>query len=214
MIYLKSLYKAYGPDSYALSDINLEISKGDFVIITGRSGAGKSTLLKLLYGEIKPTSGKILIGDIAVDKLSNNQLSIFRRNLGIIFQDFKLLNDRSVLENIFLPYYALNINIHGSRIKELMTEFDIWKYRDKNPTELSGGEQQKVAICRSLVVSPWVLIADEPTGNLDPKSSKEVFNIFTKISKQGTTVLLATHNENFVNMHKSRIITLEKGRLV
>lgn len=214
MITFNSVSKMYDTNVFALKDINLGIKKGEFVFVTGSSGAGKSTLLKLLYGELKPTQGNILIQEKEVHTLSRNRLAYLRRQMGIVFQDFKLLWNRTVLENVCLPLHIWGKNKEAvSKAEKIMMELDIWKYKDMFPRQLSGGEQQKVVICRALIGEPWILIADEPTGNLDPGSATEVFNIFHRASKMGSTVIFATHNEHLMHMHRGRIVHLDKGKL-
>jgi len=215
MIHFDSVSKVYDTEIFALKSIDLRVRKGEFVFITGTSGAGKTTLLKLLYGELKPASGHVLVDGIEVDGLSRRKLAYLRRKMGIVFQDFKLLWDRTVLENICLPFFVWGSRRHHkAAVERFMKELDIWKYRDLYPHQLSGGEQQKVAICRALVVEPWILVADEPTGNLDPQSASEIFNIFNRASKAGATVIFATHNEKLTSLHSGRIVKLEKGRLI
>jgi len=214
MIRFNSVSKMYDTNVFALRNITMNINKGEFIFVTGSSGAGKSTLLKLLYGELKPSDGTVFIHDKEVPSLSRNKLAYLRRQMGIVFQDFKLLWDRTVLENVCLP-----LNIWGknkdaeSKAERLMMELDIWKYKDLFPRQLSGGEQQQVAICRALIGEPWILIADEPTGNLDPASATGVFNIFNRASKMGSTVVFATHNQHLTQLHKGRILHLDRGRL-
>ena len=215
MIHFNSVSKIYNNDVFALKGIDISIAKGDFVFVTGSSGAGKSTLLKMIYGGLKPTDGRVVVGGSYVDSLSPYRLAMLRRQIGIVFQDFKLLWDRTVFENVCLPFAVWGkLTEENKEIAEvMMKKFDIWKYKNEYPHKLSGGEQQKVAICRALVTSPWILIADEPTGNLDPDSASEVFNLFYEASKKGSTVIFATHNEHLQSLHKGRTIKLEKGRL-
>jgi cell division transport system ATP-binding protein len=215
MIHFKSVSKIYDNDVFALKGIEAHIQKGEFIFVTGSSGAGKSTLLKLIYGGLKPSDGSVVVGGSVVDELSSYRLAMLRRQMGIVFQDFKLLWDRSVVENVCLPFYVWGkLNSENKELSELMMKkFDIWKYRNEYPHKLSGGEQQKVAICRALVTSPWILIADEPTGNLDPKSAEEVFKMFYEAAQRGSTVIFATHNEHLLSLHKGRVLKLDKGRL-
>ncbi len=215
MIHFRSVSKIYDNDVFALKGIEAHIQKGEFIFVTGSSGAGKSTLLKLIYGGLKPSDGSVVVGGSVVDELSSYRLAMLRRQMGIVFQDFKLLWDRSVVENVCLPFYVWGkLNSENRELSELMMKkFDIWKYRNEYPHKLSGGEQQKVAICRALVTSPWILIADEPTGNLDPKSAEEVFKMFYEAAQRGSTVIFATHNEHLLSLHKGRVLKLDKGRL-
>jgi cell division transport system ATP-binding protein len=216
MIKFKSVSKIYGSRIYALVDINLEIPKGEFVFITGRSGAGKSTLLKLLYADQKPSKGEVIISGLHVEQLSVSRLAHLRRHMGIVFQDFKLLWNRDIFGNVTLP-----LQIWGKsreeilqRAEKTMKELDLWKYKDVMPHQLSGGEQQRVAIARAVICDPWIIIADEPTGNLDAGSAMDIFEIFKKISGRGTTILFATHNERLISMHKGKTVRLENGKIV
>ncbi len=215
MIHFRSASKIYDNDVFALKGINTHIGKGEFVFVTGSSGAGKSTLLKMIYGGLKPSDGSIEVGGTPVESLDPYKLAILRRQMGIVFQDFKLLWDRTVLENVCLPFSVWGKLTHENKeiAEVMMKKFDIWKYRNEHPHKLSGGEQQKAAICRALVTSPWILIADEPTGNLDPDSAGEVFRMFYEASQKGSTVIFATHNEHLLSLHKGRVIKLDKGRL-
>ncbi len=216
MIQFDSVSKVYSSRVFALNSVNLKISRSDFILVTGSSGAGKSTLLKLVYGQIKPTHGSVLVSGQSVENLSSRKLSYLRRQLGIVFQDFKLLMDRTVLANVALPVIVWNNKDVDPyyMAEKIMKEFDLWKYKDLYPYQLSGGEQQKVSICRALIGDPWILVADEPTGNLDPLSSTEIFDIFKEASKRGRTVVVATHNERSISMHNGRVVRLEKGKLV
>ena len=216
MIHFDFVSKVYGSRVFALNTVNLKIARSEFLLVTGASGAGKSTLLRLIYGDIKPSHGSVYVGGQAVEDLSGSKLAYLRRQLGIVFQDFKLLWNRSVLENVALPVVIWNSkDIDPLYMAEkIMRDFDIWKYKDLYPYQLSGGEQQKVSICRALVGDPWILIADEPTGNLDPLASTEIFDMFKEASNRGRTVVVATHNERSVSMHSGRIVRLEKGRLL
>ncbi|MFH1223381.1 MAG: ATP-binding cassette domain-containing protein [Pseudomonadota bacterium] len=215
MIRFNSVSKIYDTNVFALRSLTTGINKGEFVFVTGSSGAGKSTLLKLLYGELKPSSGNISIHDKEVHSLSRSKLAYLRRQMGIIFQDFKLLWDRTVFDNVCLPLHIWGGNKDAAaKAERIMTELNIWRYKDLYPRQVSGGEQQKIAICRALIGEPWILIADEPTGNLDPASATEVFNIFNRIAKKGSTVIFATHNEHLMRLHNGRVMHLDKGKLV
>jgi cell division transport system ATP-binding protein len=215
MINLKTVSKKY-VDFYALKDITFKLEKGDFLLVTGKTGTGKSTLLRLLYGDIKDFYGDITIGGIKLNEIDRKKLQFLRRKVGVIFQDFKLLNDRSVFENILISFYALNKIERKDleHVRNLMREFDVWKYKDYMPCQISGGEQQKVGIVRALCFNPWIVIADEPTGNLDPESSKKVFEYFKKVSSKGITVVLATHDESLAKLHEGRLIKLKDGSIV
>ena len=221
MILLDRVTKVYGKTAEgagkpALNRISVHVSAGEFVILVGTSGAGKSTLLKLLTREEKPSSGKIVVGGIDYDTLKDKHIPLLRRKIGVVFQDFKLLPNRTVFENI-----ALALEIAGMTSREIKStvpkviELVGLSGKEKNfPHQLSGGERQRVAIARAVVRQPKILIADEPTGNLDPKHSWEIVKLLEKINKYGTTVLLTTHNVDIVNKLKRRVITIDNGKIV
>jgi cell division transport system ATP-binding protein len=216
MIQIYNVGRAYQKDSAALDDITLKIPKGDFVYITGPSGAGKSTLLKLLYGAEKPNRGQILIDGQNLTRMSPTRISLLRRRMGIVFQDFKLLTTRTIFENVAFP-----LEIQGKKRYEISKKVyqtlklvGLEHKLQRHPLELSGGEQQRVAIARALVVDPLVLLADEPTGNLDPEVTVEVLELFRGANARGTTVLLATHDREMIRRFPRRLIILEGGRLV
>ena len=200
----------------SLDNINLEIKAGEFVSLIGHSGAGKSTLLKALIGEIKPEMGEVWIEDIRVDKIKPEYLPYLRRRIGVIFQDFKLLGTRTVFENV-----ALAMRVAGATKKEIdrdvvrLLELVGISHRANNyPNELSGGEKQRVAIARALSHNPILLIADEPTGNLDKQNTYDIINLLLKINNSGTTVILATHDQEVVDKLKKRVITVQKGKII
>jgi cell division transport system ATP-binding protein len=200
----------------ALLDINLHIKPGEFVIIVGHSGAGKSTLIKLINHEIIPDSGKIFVGGLDYKELKKRDIPYLRRKIGVVFQDFKLLPKKTVYENVS---YALEVSgVKDSEIKERVPKIlDLVGLTSKVncfPGELSGGERQRVAIARALVHQPKILIADEPTGNLDPKNSWEIVEILQKINQMGTTIMMTTHNSSIVNKLKKRVISLSGGKIV
>ncbi len=218
MILLDRVSKSYNKrsESTALERISLHIEPKEFVIIVGPSGAGKSTLLKLLTREEKPTSGKIIVGGIDYEHLKDKDVPRLRRRIGVVFQDFKLLPNKTVYENV-----AFALEIIGISTKEIkhtvprVLEIVGLKGKEKSmPLELSGGERQRVAIARAIVRQPKILIADEPTGNLDPKHAWDVIRVLEKINRYGTTVLLTTHNQDIVNKLKRRVITIEGGKVV
>lgn len=216
MILLDRVTKVYSRTNTALDRISLHVEPREFVIIIGTSGAGKSTLLKLLTKEEKPTSGKIVVGGLDYDKLRDKDIPLVRRKIGVVFQDFKLLPNKNVFENVA---FALEIVGYGNReINHTVPKvLDIvgLKGKEKRMTnELSGGERQRVAIARAVVRQPKILIADEPTGNLDPKYAWEIIKILEKINRYGTTVILTTHNQDIVNRLKRRVITITDGRIV
>ena len=216
MILLDRVTKAYSKDGKpAINRISLHISAGEFVILVGTSGAGKSTLLKILTREEKPSSGKVVVGGIDYDTLKDKHIPLLRRKIGVVFQDFKLLPNRTVFENI-----AFALEIAGMTSREIKStvpkviELVGLTGKEKSfPNQLSGGERQRVAIARAIVRQPKILIADEPTGNLDPKHSWEIVRLLEKINKYGTTVLLTTHNVDIVNKLKRRVITIDHGKI-
>ena len=216
MLSIQSVTKKYGTDGKALNDINLTIEKGEFVFIVGRSGMGKSTLIKLIIGEDKPTSGKIMIHDWVINELTKDQLPYYRRQIGVVFQDFRLLEKKTVRENI-----AFAMEVSGSadsaiakKVPEMLDLVGLREKGDRFPEELSGGEQQRVAIARALVHDPKMLIADEPTGNLDIHNSLEIMELLELINRHGTTVLIATHDKTIVDAMKKRVITIDNGKIV
>lgn len=216
MIAFQSVYKVYNSHSTALEDVDFKVSPGEFVSLVGRSGAGKSTVVKLLIGEERPTRGRVLFGQYEVNKLKDDELPGLRRHIGIIFQDFRLLAAKTAYENA-----AFALEVAGrpqSEIQELVPQvLDMVGLSDKMesfPHELSGGEKQRVAIARAMVHRPEVIIADEPTGNLDPLHTWEIINLLQKINQLGTTLILATHDKDIVNSLEKRVITLDKGRVV
>lgn len=217
VIILDKVSKSYSTGSPALDEVSLKIKKGDFVFIVGDSGSGKSTLIKLLLRELTPTSGRVVVNGVDVAKLKHRQVAKFRRNLGIVFQDFRLLNDRNVYENVAFaqrvvlkPTKEIKTNVPNAlKVVGLAA-----KYKAKT-SQLSGGEQQRVALARALVNEPPILLADEPTGNLDPKNSWEIMKLLEKINEEKkTTILVVTHNREIVNAMQKRVITMKKGVIV
>ena len=216
MVQLFNLCKAYSKDGNALEDINLKIPKGDFVYITGPSGAGKSTLLKLLYAAEKPTRGQILINGQNITRMGTSRIPYLRRQLGIVFQDFKLIPSRTIFENVSFPLEVRGRKRYeiSKKVYQALKSVGLEHKLTKHPLELSGGEQQRVAIARALVMEPLVLLADEPTGNLDPEVTLDIMELFKSANARGTTVLLATHDREMIRRFPRRQITLESGRLV
>ena len=213
---IKNCYKVYKNGVTAIANLSLSINKGEFVFVTGSSGCGKSTFVKLLYREEKPTRGQVMVGGINVAKLYNSRVYKLRRKLGIVFQDFKLLPKLTVYENV--AFGLENLGMKGKDIKrKALKALDRVGLKEKTrsfPNELSGGEQQRVCIARAIVNEPKLLICDEPTGNLDPKTSKEIVKVINNINKEmGTTVIMGTHDKEIVNSMKKRVITLENGVL-
>ena len=216
IITLENVSKAYSTGAPALNGINLHINRGEFVFIVGDSGSGKSTLIKLLLRELTPTEGNIRVMNYDLNRIRHRKIPKFRRNLGIVFQDFRLLKDRNVYENVAFaqrivetPTKEMKKNVPSI----LATVGLAGKYKAK-PKQLSGGEQQRVALARALVNKPSILLADEPTGNLDPKNSWEIMKLLEEINEAGTTVLVVTHNREIVNAMQKRVVTMKKGVIV
>ncbi len=217
LIEFKNVYKRYQNGVSALCDVNLEISKGEFVFIIGESGSGKSTIIKLLYRQEKPTSGEVFVGGINVARLRNGKVYKLRRKLGVVFQDYKLLPKLTVYENVAfaLEIYGLKKSEVRRRTLEALEQVGLKDKLRSFPDELAGGEQQRVSIARAIVNNPKVLICDEPTGNLDPKTSMEVMRVIESINNDlGTTVIMATHDEKIVNKMKKRVVVIDKGLVV
>ncbi|MBS4912669.1 MAG: cell division ATP-binding protein FtsE [Veillonella sp.] len=216
MIEFNHVNKVYDNGSLALDDVNVHIEKGEFVLICGPSGAGKSTFIKLLSHEVVPESGTVIVNDMDVTRLKKRKIPYLRRRLGIVFQDFRLLPSKTVFENIA---FALEvIEEKPNRIKEkvehVLDLVGLSHKADDLPQDLSGGEQQRVAIARAIVNKPLVLIADEPTGNLDPNTSKDIVELFKRINNSGTTIVMVTHDMQVVKYLNKRVIALEAGRVV
>ena len=216
MILLDRVTKTYNKDlGSALDRVSLHVEPKEFVIVVGQSGAGKTTLLRLLTREERPTSGKIIVGGIDYDKLKDKDIPLLRRKIGVVFQDFKLLPNRTVFENVAFALEIVGMS-HREIIHTVPKVLDIVNLTGKErrmPYELSGGERQRVAIARAVVRQPKILIADEPTGNLDPKHAWDVIKVLEKINRYGTTVLLTTHNQEIVNKLKRRVVTIEHGKI-
>ncbi len=215
MIFLDNVTKAYKKHEFSLKNANLNIEDGEFVCIVGFSGAGKTTLLKLITGEIAPTTGKVFFDGKDITKFWSGQKNKFRRKIGMIFQDFRLLSDKSVFENVAFAMEAAGKS--SKQIKEdvpyVLALVGLDSKTDKFPNELSGGEKQRVAIARSIINNPEVLIADEPTGNLDPQNSSDIVEILKKVNELGTIVILATHDEKIVNNLKTRVVTVKDAEI-
>ncbi len=216
VIYLDNVSKSYSKGAPALNGVTLSIGKGEFVFIVGDSGSGKSTLIKLLLRELTATSGNVYVMGNDLTRLRHSQIPKFRRNLGVVFQDFRLLNDRNVYENV--AFAQRIVETPGKVIRRnvpaiLATVGLAGKYKAKT-TQLSGGEQQRVALARALVNNPSILLADEPTGNLDPKNSWEIMKLLEEINESGTTVVVVTHNREIVNAMRKRVVTMKKGVIV
>ena len=216
VITLDRVSKSYSSGSPALDNVSLTIKKGEFVFIVGDSGSGKSTLIKLLLRELTPTSGRVIVNGADVARLKRRQVPKFRRNLGIVFQDFRLLNDRNVYENVAFAQRVIQMptKLMRKNVPNALAEVGLaGKYKAKTK-QLSGGEQQRVALARALVNNPSVLLADEPTGNLDPNNSWEIMKLLEEINESGTTVVVVTHNREIVNAMQKRVITMKKGVII
>ncbi|MBI2633679.1 MAG: cell division ATP-binding protein FtsE [Parcubacteria group bacterium] len=216
MIKFINVTKLYSKNIYALRDVSFHVAPGEFVSIVGKSGAGKSTIIKLLIAEEEATGGKIMIGGWDITYVKQKHLHILRKQIGVVFQDFKLLHQKTIFENI-----AFALEVIGERQKRineivprLLRIVNLEKKKDNFPYELSAGEQQRAAIARALAHRPKIILADEPTGNLDSITTREIIEIFKKINQLGTTMLLVTHNREVVNLLEKRVITLDKGRIV
>lgn len=216
MIDMINVTKAYKGQTVALSNVSIKIEKGDFVFLVGSSGAGKSTFIKLLLKEIEPSSGKIIVDDMDITKISMRKIPHLRRKIGIVFQDFRLLPNKTVFENVA---FAMEIIESTSRevrrqVPMILSMVGLSDKAKLYPHELSGGEQQRVSIARAIVNNPSVLIADEPTGNLDPDTAWEIMKLIKQINRRGTTVVMATHAKDIVDTMQQRVIALEKGKVV
>ena len=216
-IELKNVYKVYKNGVTALADVNLTISAGEFVFIIGESGSGKSTLTKLLYREEKPNKGSVFVGGINVSGLRNSNVYKLRRKIGVVFQDFKLLPKLTVYENVAYPLesYGMDKNEIKDKVLKAIERVGLKNKLRSYPNQLSGGEQQRVCIARAIVNEPKLIICDEPTGDLDPKMSKEIMDVINKINKDlGSTIIMATHDKEIVNRMKKRVIAIHNGVLV
>src|SRR3989338_5399870 len=214
MILFDSVSKKFG-SSTALDDVSMEIKQGEFVFIVGPSGAGKSTLLRILTRELLPTSGKVMVATHDITKIKDKDVPNLRRKVGVVFQDFKLLDDRTVFENVSLALEVLGKKDDeiAKQVEHILKLVEIWDKRNLFPKQLSGGEAQRTAIARAIVGKPDVLLADEPTGDLDPKTAWGVIQLLNEINSWGTTILMATHNQEIVNTLKRRVITIKKGKV-
>jgi cell division transport system ATP-binding protein len=216
VIKFQDVTKKFSTNITALADVSLEVNGGEFVFVVGPSGAGKSTLLRLLAREYLPSSGKVLIDDTDISKLNSRDLPFYRRKVGFVFQDFKLLDDRTVFENVALALEVRNfsdLEIH-KEVEKILKLFEIWDRRKLFPSQLSGGEAQRVAIARAIIGRPAILLADEPTGDLDPQTSWGVMQLLNEINSWGTTIIMATHNAEIVNTLKRRVLTVKAGKVI
>ncbi len=215
MVIFQNVSKKFGTSITALEDINLNIESGEFVFLVGPSGAGKSTLLRLLAREYLPTTGKIFVKEKDITKLKSSEMPLYRRKIGFVFQDFKLLDDRTVLENVSLPLHVRDMNEVeiAKEVERTLKLFDIWARRNLFPRQLSGGEAQRTAIARAIIGKPEILLADEPTGDLDPETAWSVLQLLSEINSWGTTIIMATHNKEIVNAQKRRVVSLKYGKI-
>ena len=213
MITFENVTKSYGNGAPALSNLNIEIEDGEFVFVVGTRGSGKSTFIKLLLKELEPTEGKIIVNDTELRKLRSGKTAKYRRKVGVVFQDFRLLKDRNVYENIAFAQRVIGVSTREIKknVPRMLSLVGLSEKYKSFPNELSGGEQQRVALARALVNKPALLLADEPTGNLDPGNSWEIMKLLDEINKQGTTVVVVTHNMEIVERMQKRVITMKKG---
>ena len=216
MIKLDKVTKKFATGTIGLSDVTLLVDKGEFIFLVGPTGSGKTTLLRLLIRDTLPTDGNIFINEFDLIKLPKSKLSSFRKKIGVVFQDLKLLSDRTIFENVVLPLEVSGENSQNAtpRVEEVLRQVGLIEHRDKFPIQLSGGELQRTAIARALILSPEILLADEPTGNLDAAASWEIVKILSDINKNGTTVVMATHNVDIVKSMNKRIIHIDKGKVI
>lgn len=216
MIRLENVSKSYANGVEALKDINIEIEDGEFVFIVGNSGSGKSTLIKLLLKEVEPTSGTISVDGMNLGKMKRRYVPMYRRKIGCVFQEFRLLKDRNVYENVAFAQRVVVTPTQQIRkdVPAILSTVGLAEKYRSLPKQLSGGEQQRVALARALVNKPAILLADEPTGNLDPKNSRDIMRLLTEINEKGTTVVVVTHDKEMVNLMKKRVIALKKGVII
>ena len=216
MIELKDVKKEYSKGVAALNGVNLKIEQGEFVFIVGDSGSGKSTLIKLIMKELDPTSGSIVVNGQNLNKMRHRKVPMYRRAIGVVFQDFRLLKDRNIYENIAFAQRVTETpgRIIKKKVPAALSLVGLAQKYKSFPKELSGGEQQRVALARALINQPTILLADEPTGNLDPKNSWEIMKLLEQINENGTTVIVVTHNREIVNAMQKRVVTLKRGVIV
>ena len=216
MIEFKNVKKLYPNGTHALNGINLKIEDGEFVFVVGHSGAGKSTMMKLLLREEKLTSGRLKVGDYDLAKMSSFRVPYYRRELGVVFQDFRLFHDKTVYENVAFAMRAVGTpnKMIRRRVPAILNTVNLADKQKCFPKELSGGEQQRVALARALANNPKIILADEPTGNIDPQMSLEIMNLLVKINKLGKTVIVVTHEQSLVDYYKQRVVTLKDGVIV
>ena len=215
IIYFNDIEMKYDNESKIMDGLNLRIKSGEFIYLVGPSGSGKSTLIKMIYRDIINTGGEVIVDDINVTKLKQNQLHLLRRKIGVIFQDYKLLPDRTVFDNVKYSLEVTNYpkNKRKEQVLKTLKIVGILEQKDKYPAELSGGQQQRVAIARAIVDEPKIIVADEPTGNLDPQNALIIMDIIERINKKGTTVIMATHDVGIVNRYKHRVVLIKRGKV-
>lgn len=216
MIRCHHVYKTYPGPVHALRDVDFFVDRGEFAFLTGRSGAGKTTLFRLLSGFDQATSGQVQVSDFSLNRISASQLVRFRRRVGVVFQDFRLLHEMSVFDNVALPLLFRGEGERSIRkkVQDILEQVGLSQALDESPMHLSGGEQQRVAIARAIIHQPELLVADEPTGNLDPELSEEIMDLFERVCAQGTTVLIATHDHALVKRRGKRVLHMHKGQLL
>ena len=216
MIILDNVVKSYGSGAPALNGVSMHVKRGEFVFIVGESGSGKSTLIRLLLRELTPTSGKIIVNNTDLSRLKHSKVPMFRRGVGVVFQDFRLLNDRSVYDNVAFAQMVVQKSVREIRknVPAMLSMVGLAEKYKAFPLELSGGERQRVAIARALINKPPILLCDEPTGNLDPTNTWDVMKLLDEINAAGTTVLMVTHNSEIVNAMQKRVIYMKRGDIV
>ncbi len=215
-IRMAGITKIFKPDIVAISDVYLSIPKGDFVYLIGETGSGKSTLLRLLTREVRPSRGQLSVGGVNLRKIKRGELAHYRRDIGVVFQDFKLLPHLTAWENVSVVLEAMGFSpkLVKERTNDVIDRVGLWHRRNLYPPQMSGGEQQRVAIARAIVASPPLFLADEPTGNLDPHTANEVMKLLLSIHASGTTVIVATHDGGLVDSYRQRVVVLRQGRLI
>lgn len=216
MIKLDKVTKKFGTGALGLSDINLSVEKNEFVFLVGPTGAGKTTIFKLITRETLPTEGMVIVGEWNVAKIPSDKVPHLRKKIGVVFQDLRLMADRTIFENVLLPLDVAGTGIEEAKkkVEEVLAQVGILEHKEKFPVQLSGGELQRAAIARALVLSPELLLADEPTGNLDPATSWEIVKLLSDINEKGTTIIMATHNSDIVKSMNRRVVALEKGKII
>lgn len=216
MIEMQDVWKEYPNGTVALSGVSVHITKGEFVYVVGPSGAGKSTFIKLMYREERPTKGHIFVNGFNIERLRNRKVPLLRRNIGVVFQDFKLLPKLTAAENVAFALEVIGTSkrIMKRRVRDVLDWVGLSDKHDVRPSQMSGGEQQRIAVARALVNNPQVIIADEPTGNLDPETSWGIMKLFQRINDRGTTIVMATHNKEIVNTMRKRVLAVEGGQIV